>query len=82
MKFCKRYEEYMQGKEKELPGVGLKKLKKILKKCRREFKSQDQMDRNPVGDGDSIAQYKCPDECSGFFPSLLKKKKKKLLSFL
>lgn len=74
MKFCKRYEEYMQGKEKELPGVGLKKLKKILKKCRREFKSQDQMDRNPIRDGNSIARTKCPDECpvcdGTFFPRL------------
>lgn len=37
MKFCKKYEEYMQGQKekKNLPGVGFKKLKKILKKCRR-----------------------------------------------
>ncbi|KAG6477063.1 hypothetical protein ZIOFF_066315 [Zingiber officinale] len=32
MKFCKRYEEYMRGREKELPSAGLKKLKKILKR--------------------------------------------------
>lgn len=45
MKFCKKYEEYMQGQDqKKLPGVGFKKLKKILKKCRREenhFQSQN-----------------------------------------
>ncbi|KAL0891686.1 hypothetical protein Bca101_015669 [Brassica carinata] len=37
MKFCKKYEEYMQEQkeEKNLPGVGFKKLKKILKKYRR-----------------------------------------------
>ncbi|XP_020271395.1 probable E3 ubiquitin-protein ligase BAH1-like 1 isoform X2 [Asparagus officinalis] len=79
MKFCKRYEEYMQGKEKELPGVGLKKLKKILKRCRREFQSGDhQMEPNPVDGGDSIARPKCPDQCpvcdGSFFPALLEEK--------
>ncbi|XP_010938402.1 probable E3 ubiquitin-protein ligase BAH1-like 1 [Elaeis guineensis] len=76
MKFCKRYEEYMQGRrEKELPVVGLKKLKKILKQCRRDFQSQNQHGeegggRSPHG-GDT-----CPDRCpvcdGTFFPSLLK----------
>lgn len=43
MKFCKRYEEYMRGRrEKELPALGLKQLKKILKRCGREFQSQHQ----------------------------------------
>ncbi|XP_074565526.1 putative E3 ubiquitin-protein ligase BAH1-like 1 [Curcuma longa] len=64
MKFCKRYEEYMRGREKELPAVGLKKLKKILKRCRREFHS-----RQDGGGG------KCPDNCAvcdgAFFSSLL-----------
>ncbi|RZR97414.1 hypothetical protein BHM03_00026608 [Ensete ventricosum] len=42
-KFCKRYEEYMRGRrEKELPALGLKQLKKILKRCGREFQSQHQ----------------------------------------
>ncbi|GFP85598.1 E3 ubiquitin-protein ligase bah1 [Phtheirospermum japonicum] len=41
MKFCKKYEEYMQGQgKKKLPGVGFKKLKKILKKCRKQPNSQ------------------------------------------
>ena len=43
MKFCKKYEEYMQGQhQKKLPGVGFKKLKKILKKCRRDLHSHNQ----------------------------------------
>ncbi|XP_065019625.1 probable E3 ubiquitin-protein ligase BAH1-like 1 isoform X2 [Musa acuminata AAA Group] len=43
MKFCKRYEDYMRGRrEKELPALGLKQLKKILKRCGREFQSQHQ----------------------------------------
>lgn len=69
MKFCKKYEEYMQGKEKELPGVGLKKLKKILKRCRRQFPATD-----PDGAPDHMG--KCPDHCpvcdGTFFPALLK----------
>lgn len=78
MKFCKRYEAYMQGKEKELPGVGLKKLKKILKRCRREFESPDEMEQDPIdqNDVDPIARSKCPDQCpvcdGSFFPALLK----------
>ncbi|KAF2314996.1 hypothetical protein GH714_037482 [Hevea brasiliensis] len=44
MKFCKKYQEYMRGQQKELPGVGLKKLKKILKKCRRDFESHQELD--------------------------------------
>lgn len=74
MKFCKRYEEYMEGKsrEKEFPRVGLKKLKKTLKRCRREFQSREQ--ENP--DGVLHAGGKCPHRCQvcdgTFFPSLLK----------
>ncbi|XP_021802409.1 probable E3 ubiquitin-protein ligase BAH1-like 1 [Prunus avium] len=64
MKFCKKYQEYMQGQEKKLPGVGFKKLKKILKKCRRE-------DSHEVHDVRT-----CPDHCpvcdGSFFPALLK----------
>ncbi|PSR85990.1 E3 ubiquitin-protein ligase BAH1-like [Actinidia chinensis var. chinensis] len=64
MKFCKKYEEYMQGQhQKKLPGVGFKKLKKILKKCRRDLHSHNGMDNCP---------HQCP-VCDGtFFPSLLK----------
>ncbi|RVW54556.1 E3 ubiquitin-protein ligase BAH1 [Vitis vinifera] len=40
MKFCKKYQEYMQAQEKKLPGVGFKKLKKILKRCRRDLQIQ------------------------------------------
>ncbi|KAK7396888.1 hypothetical protein VNO78_18050 [Psophocarpus tetragonolobus] len=61
MKFCKKYQEYMQGQEKKLPGVGFKKLKKILKKCRRN--------------SSSLPAITCPDHCpvcdGTFFPSLL-----------
>ncbi|KAL9360418.1 hypothetical protein Peur_048541 [Populus x canadensis] len=65
MKFCKKYQEYMQGKENQLPAVDFKKLKKILKKCREDFESHQEHD------GQS-----CPHDCSvcdgTFFPSLLK----------
>jgi len=35
MKFGKKYEAYMRGLEAELPAVGIKRLKKMLKTCRR-----------------------------------------------
>ncbi|CAH2041772.1 unnamed protein product [Thlaspi arvense] len=51
MKFCKTYEQYMQGQDqKKLPGVGFKKLKKILKKCRTGI--------HPHGNG-----VPCPSQC-------------------
>ncbi|XAR58447.1 hypothetical protein NMG60_11013838 [Bertholletia excelsa] len=64
MKFCKTYEQYMQGQDqKKLPGVGFKKLKKILKKCRTGI--------HPHGNG-----VPCPSQCpvcdGTFFSSLLK----------
>ncbi|KAF8387852.1 hypothetical protein HHK36_026514 [Tetracentron sinense] len=69
MKFCKKYQEYMQGQEKQLPGVGFKKLKKILKKCRRELQAHKDLDGIPNTPS-------CPNHCSvcdgSFFPSLLK----------
>ncbi|TYH96056.1 hypothetical protein ES332_A12G152400v1 [Gossypium tomentosum] len=69
MKFCKKYQEYMQGQEKKLPGVGFKKLKKILKNCRREFQSKN--DVHGVLHNQTCPQH-CP-VCDGtFFPSLLK----------
>ncbi|KAM1001789.1 hypothetical protein ACFX13_008355 [Malus domestica] len=55
MKFCKTYQEYMQGQKKKQPGVGFKKLKKILKKCRRE---------------DFHDVRTCPDHCPGVGSSL------------
>ncbi|KAI4349655.1 hypothetical protein L6164_010219 [Bauhinia variegata] len=65
MKFCKKYQEYLQGQEKKLPGVGLKKLKKILKKCRRDCQSQ----RGPLA-VQTCANSKC-SVCDGaFFSSL------------
>ncbi|KAG5251831.1 SPX domain-containing family protein [Salix suchowensis] len=65
MKFCKIYQDYMQGQENQLHAVDFKKLKKILKKCREDFESHQEQD------GQS-----CPRHCSvcdgTFFPSLLK----------
>ncbi|KAL8548648.1 hypothetical protein ACS0TY_007798 [Phlomoides rotata] len=63
MKFCKKYEEYMQKQgKKKLPGVGFKKLKKILKTCRKQSHFH-----HPASN--------CPHHCSvcdgTFFPSLL-----------
>ncbi|GAB4829878.1 hypothetical protein Ancab_019524 [Ancistrocladus abbreviatus] len=69
MKFCKTYQEYMQGRERELPGVGFKNLKKILKKCRTNLHSQDD---HPLP---ALPTYNCPHQCpvcdGSFFPSLL-----------
>ncbi|CAL9094384.1 unnamed protein product [Musa textilis] len=72
MKFCKRYEDYIQGRrEKELPAVGLKKLKKTLMRCRREFQSQNLHQDGGEGDG-SKYNGNCA-VCDGtFIPSLLK----------
>ncbi|EOA38174.1 hypothetical protein CARUB_v10009650mg [Capsella rubella] len=77
MKFCKKYEEYMQGQKekKNLPGVGFKKLKKILKRCRRNHvvpsSSSSRMAFTQV-----IDQHNCPRGCpvcdGTFFPELLK----------
>lgn len=58
MKFCKKYQEYMERQEKKLPGVEFKKLKKILKKCRSDFESQN--DVNGLHDVQT-----CPDHCPG-----------------
>ncbi|TYJ14727.1 hypothetical protein E1A91_A10G136400v1 [Gossypium mustelinum] len=38
MKLYKKYQEYMQGQEKKLSSVG---LKKIFKNCRRELQSKN-----------------------------------------
>ncbi|KAF5455241.1 hypothetical protein F2P56_024840 [Juglans regia] len=69
MKFCKKYQEYMQGQDKKLPGLGFKKLKKMLKNCRSDLQSGNGID----GVHDSQT---CPDHCpvcdGTFFPSLLK----------
>ncbi|XP_052186102.1 probable E3 ubiquitin-protein ligase BAH1-like 1 [Diospyros lotus] len=75
MKFCKKYQEYMQTHDqKKLPGVGLKKLKKILKRCRRDVQSHNGIDlhrRDNVSSSASTCPHQCP-VCDGtFFPSLL-----------
>ncbi|XP_068492485.1 probable E3 ubiquitin-protein ligase BAH1-like 1 isoform X2 [Phaseolus vulgaris] len=57
MKFCKTYQRYMQGHDHKLPAVGFKKLKKIMKRCRRASTTTCP-DHCPVCDGT-------------FFPSLL-----------
>lgn len=59
MKFCKKYQEYMQGQERKLPGVGFKKLKKILKMCRKEFQSQKEINKGVVD------TQTCPHQCPG-----------------
>ncbi|KAF7804852.1 putative E3 ubiquitin-protein ligase BAH1-like 1 [Senna tora] len=68
MKFTKKYEEYVHGRNEKLPGVGVKKLKKILKKCSRDCKSRK-------GLNESLGVPTCTDHCpvcdGGFFPSLL-----------
>uniref|UniRef100_A0A2N9J0N8 RING-type E3 ubiquitin transferase n=1 Tax=Fagus sylvatica TaxID=28930 RepID=A0A2N9J0N8_FAGSY len=69
MKFCKTYQEYMQGQEKKLPGLGFKKLKKILKKCGSDLQCHNGIDG-------VLDNHTCPDHCpvcdGTFFPSLLK----------
>lgn len=54
----------MQGQGKKLPGVGFKKLKKILKRCRRDFQSQNDIHDHAVHDPET-----CPDHCPG--PNLI-----------
>ncbi|XP_019452639.1 PREDICTED: E3 ubiquitin-protein ligase BAH1-like isoform X2 [Lupinus angustifolius] len=65
MKFCKTYQEYMEGQHHNLPGVGFKKLKKIMKTCRRDCQSHNSLN----------AINSCHDQCpvcdGTFFPSLL-----------
>ena len=67
MKFCKQYQEYMQGQKKKLPGLGIKNLKKILKKCRSDLQCHNGIDG-------VLGNQTCPDHCTGN----LKKKKKKI----
>lgn len=67
MKFCKKYEEYMEGQlgqnNKKLPRVGLKKLKKILKRCRRCHQS-----RSVAADTTTVHDtFTCPHQCTGLF---------------
>ncbi|KAF9669336.1 hypothetical protein SADUNF_Sadunf14G0097100 [Salix dunnii] len=69
MKFCKKYQEYMQGQQKQLPVVDFKKLKKILKKCRKDFESHQEHD------GQS-----CPQHCPGYWCLFAVRCKRKRLS--
>nr|VDC64580.1 unnamed protein product [Brassica rapa] len=60
-----KYEEYMQEQKekKNLPGVGFRKLKKILKKCRRRDHVTSQIALN-----EAITHQRgnnCPRECKG-----------------
>ncbi|KAL3849762.1 hypothetical protein ACJIZ3_011644 [Penstemon smallii] len=77
MKFCKKYEEYMQAQEqKKLPGVGFKKLKKVLKKCRKHSHNKVAFDDRINSDPILRNTPKCPENCTvcdgTFFPPLLK----------
>jgi len=58
MKFCKKYQEYVQGQENKLPGVEFKKLKKILKKCRKNHSTQKPLN--------ALATKTSPDHCPGY----------------
>ncbi|MED6155216.1 E3 ubiquitin-protein ligase bah1, variant 2 [Stylosanthes scabra] len=80
MKFCKRYQEYMQAQEKKkLPALGFKKLKKILKRCSRHTTSSSSSSSSQSllnnGGSSSLPLNTCPDQCpvcdGTFFPSLL-----------
>ena len=56
----------MQSQEKELPGLGFKKLKKILKKCRKDFESHQELDDNgSPSSAAADAQHDCPHHCPG-----------------
>ncbi|XP_076883812.1 E3 ubiquitin-protein ligase NLA-like [Bidens hawaiensis] len=78
MKFCKKYEEYMQTQDQKnkLPGVGFKNLKKILKRCRRDdvTRSQNPFVLNDSNDNDNDNNkciHPCPVCDGSFFPSLM-----------
>ncbi|KVI12433.1 SPX, N-terminal [Cynara cardunculus var. scolymus] len=77
MKFCKKYQEYMQTQaQKKLPAVGFKNLKKILKRCRTDTilsqNSHRSQSSSPHSSSDISHDHHCP-VCDGtFFPSLLK----------
>ncbi|MBA0696386.1 hypothetical protein Goari_002940, partial [Gossypium aridum] len=56
MKFCQKYQEYMQGQQKKLPGVGFKKILKNRINCRIEFQSKN--DVHGV-----LHNQTCPQHC-------------------
>lgn len=62
-----------QGKKK-LPGVGFKKLKKILKRCRKEAHFDTVFDDHHInggGGGISHTISTCPQHCSGIYVAIL-----------
>lgn len=73
-----------QCQNKKLPRVGLKKLKKILKRCRRCHQSRSvalPADTNNLHDSSTCSQHQC-SVCDGsFFPSLLKEMSEVVGSF-
>ncbi|MED6155513.1 hypothetical protein PIB30_006020 [Stylosanthes scabra] len=76
MKFCKTYQNYMQGQEEKLPGLEFKKLKKIMKKCRSGGCYSPIMLINHNNNiNNNNPTIKCPIQCpvcdGSFFPSLL-----------
>jgi E3 ubiquitin-protein ligase BAH len=58
MKFGKKYEAYMRGLEAELPAVGIKRLKKMLKTCRRS-------PRPSAADDATSSDRRCTGHCTG-----------------
>ncbi|KAJ0449860.1 putative E3 ubiquitin-protein ligase BAH1 [Helianthus annuus] len=63
MKFCKKYEEYMQTHDqKKLPGVGFKNLKKILKRCRSDVSRSQKL---LLRDDDGNKSPSCVHHCAG-----------------
>ncbi|KAM0027944.1 putative transcription factor C2H2 family [Helianthus debilis subsp. tardiflorus] len=75
MKFCKKYQEFMQTQDqKKLPGVGFKNLKKILKRCPRDDVTRSQ-NSSPLllnDSSDKSCIHPCPVCDGSFFPSLMK----------
>ncbi|KAL9260137.1 E3 ubiquitin-protein ligase NLA-like protein [Drosera capensis] len=74
MKFCKTYQGYMLGQErKELPAVGFKQLKKILKHCRRDLDSGGAggADDGAIDQTSSDCRHQCPVCDGSFFPALM-----------
>ncbi|XAR61330.1 hypothetical protein NMG60_11035005 [Bertholletia excelsa] len=68
MKFCRKYEEYMQGQDdKSLPRVGFKKLKKILKKCKADPPQSRSLHHHELSRTHPHGCQVCDE---AFFPSL------------
>jgi hypothetical protein len=59
MKFGKKYEAYMRGMEAELPAVGIKRLKKMLKTCRRSTSP------SPSPSAAASSDRRCTGHCTG-----------------